>query len=332
MGGAEYLVRSLVDQLNARGFRATLVSVPFKSYPKEELLSHAAAWRLLDLTESNGLSVDLVITTKFPTYCVRHPNKVCWLVHQYRSAYELCGTEFSDFHHTELDIGLRERLMELDTDMLSESRRLFTIAQNTTDRLTKYNALASEPLYHPPRLADRLRSGPYGNYVLSVGRLEVIKRTALLVEAMRHVDAGVRLVVVGDGTQREALEELAERRGVGGRVKFLGVVDDASLVQLYEGALGVAYVPYDEDYGYVTLEGFLAHRPVITAHDSGGTLEFVEDGVNGLVCPPDAPSVAERINRLAADRARAASWGDAGYEYARQITWDGVVEKLTGRS
>ena len=112
------------------------------------------------------------------------------------------------------------------------------------------------------------------------------------------------------------------------RLEFLGTVDDDRLVELYAGALAAVYVPYDEDFGYVTLEAFLARKPVITAEDSGGTLEFVEDGVNGLVSPPDPDAIGAAINRLTADRARASSFGDAGFERARTITWDGVVEKL----
>ncbi len=329
-GGAEYLVRSLVQQLVGHGYQASLVSLPFKSYPKESILPHAAAWRLLDLSEANGESVDLLITTKFPTYFARHSNKVSWLVHQHRSAYELCGTDFSDFHHTELDVGLREQLIALDGQMLGESRRLFTIAQNTSNRLKKFNGLASEPLYHPPRLADQLKSGVYGDYILSVGRLETIKRTDLLVKAMRWVDSPIRLVVVGEGTQRAALEALAAKTGIADRVEFRGAADDRDLVALYESALGVAYVPYDEDYGYVTLEAFLARRPVVTAVDSGGTLEFVEDGVNGLVCESEPEAIATHINRVAADRSLASSLGGAGFERARQVTWDGVVDKLVG--
>src|SRR5215208_7275058 len=107
-GGAELLVQQLVDELRARGVATDRVSVPFKWYPKEEILPHAAAWRLLDLSESNGRQVDLVIGTKFPSYFVRHPNKVAWLIHQYRAAYELCGTEYSDFSHVDEDVGLRQ--------------------------------------------------------------------------------------------------------------------------------------------------------------------------------------------------------------------------------
>ena len=102
------------------------------------------------------------------------------------------------------------------------------------------------------------------------------------------------------------------------------------LVDLYRDALAVVYPPYDEDFGYVTLEAFLARKPVVTATDSGGPNEFVADGVNGFVCAPEPDAIAAAINRLAADRQRARSLGDAGYDRARTITWDGVIEKLTG--
>jgi glycosyltransferase involved in cell wall biosynthesis len=54
----------------------------------------------------------------------------------------------------------------------------------------------------------------------------------------------------------------------------------------------------------------------------------VEDGVNGVVCVPEADAVADALNRLVADTGLAASLGEAGYERARQITWDDVIEKL----
>ncbi len=327
-GGAESHVRQLAQQLRARGYRTGIVSVPFKWYPKEELLAHAAAWRLLDLSESNGCPIDLVIGTKFPSYFARHPNKVTWLIHQYRAAYELCGTEYSEFHETEFDVALRDRIFTLDRQMLLESRRLYTNARNTAGRLEKYLGIRAEPLYHPPRLAPRLRPEAPGDYVLSVGRLESIKRVDLVVRAMAHVSPGLRLVVVGEGTQRVCLEAEAERLGLADRVQFRGAVDDDALVDLYARALAVAFVPYDEDYGYVTLEAFLSAKPVVTARDSGGTLEFVEDGVNGRVCDAEAGALAEAIEGLGANRRRSASMGEAGLARARQITWDGVIEKL----
>jgi glycosyltransferase involved in cell wall biosynthesis len=329
-GGAELHVRSLVAQLRARGYEAERVSVPFKWYPKDEILAHAAAWRLLDLTESNGTRIDRVIATKFPSYFVRHPAKVTWLIHQYRAAYELCGTPYSDFDHLEGDVALRAELLRLDTAMLAESRRVYTNARNTANRLERFNGVRAEPLYHPPQLADRLRPGPYGDYVLAVGRLETVKRAHLVIEAMAHVDRPVTLVVVGAGTQRAGTEALVERLGLGDRVRLAGAVDNETLLALYAGALSVVYAPFDEDFGYVTLEAFLARKPVVTASDSGGPLEFVEDGVNGAVVAPSAEALAAAINRYAADRGLAARHGDAGHARAALVTWDGVIEALVG--
>jgi glycosyltransferase involved in cell wall biosynthesis len=253
---------------------------------------------------------------------------VTWLFHQYRAIYDLCGTPFSEFDHTEGDVNLRGRLIDLDTAVLAESKRLFSNARNTAARLARYNGLAAEPLYHPPPLAGRLRPGRFGDYILSVGRLELTKRVDLIVRALALTDENVRLVVVGDGSQRTQLEALVAALGVADRVTFVGEVDDAEVIDFYANALAVVFPPFDEDYGYVTLEAFLARKPVVTTRDAGGPLEFVEDGVNGFTAEPTPESIGAAVARLAADRERARSLGDAGYDCARRITWDGVVAKL----
>ncbi len=324
------LVRSLLEALRAHGYDAELVSIPFRDYPREELLAHAAAWRLLNLDRALERPVDLVIATKFPTYFVRHPAKVVWLVHQHRAAYELCGTPFSDFEHTERDVALRKRLIDLDTQMLGECIGRFSIARTVSARLERYNGLTAEPLYHPPRLAGSLKAGPYGNYIVTVTRLEKVKRVDLAIEAFRHVAPPTRLVVVGDGSVRRELESQIERLGLTDRVHLAGRVSDAELVELVAGARAMVFVPFDEDYGYVTLEAFLSRKAVITTTDAGGPLEFVTDGVNGLVTAPTAQALAAAIERLAGDARLAAQLGDAGYERARLVTWDGVVDRLVG--
>jgi glycosyltransferase involved in cell wall biosynthesis len=329
-GGAELHVRSLIDVLRQRGHDVDLVALPFRSQPKDELLAQAAAWRLLDLSSSNGQPVDLLIATRFPTYFARHPRKVAWVIHQHRAAYELCGTPYSDFEHTEADVGLRRRLFELDARMLGECRHVFANSNNTARRLRTFNGVAAEGLYHPPPLAERLRPGPYGDYALVVGRIEGVKRVDLAIAAMAHVPRPLRLVIAGDGSQRAAAERTALERGVRNRVVFAGAVSGDELIDLYAGSLAVVYAPYDEDYGYVTLEAFLCAKPVITATDSGGTLEFVVDDQNGFVCAPEPAAVGAALASLAGDRARAARLGQAGLSRARQISWDGVVERLLG--
>ncbi len=329
-GGAEILVRELVAALRARGYDTETVSIPFRDDPRDELMAHTAVWRLLDLSHSVGQPIDLVIPTKFPTYFVRHPAKVAWLVHQHRAAYELCGTRFSNFDHAERDIGLRKKLIELDTAMLRECAGLFSIARTVSDRVDKYNGLAVEPLYHPPKLAARLKGGEYGQYMLTVTRLERVKRVDLAIEAFRHVPPPMRLLVAGDGTARGEIDACIERLDMSSRVSLLGRVSDDELIDLYAGARGMLFTPFHEDYGYVTLESFLSRKAVVTTSDAGGPLEFVADEINGLVTEPSAEALATAINRLAADAGLAARLGDAGYERARTITWDGVVERLVG--
>jgi glycosyltransferase involved in cell wall biosynthesis len=196
--------------------------------------------------------------------------------------------------------------------------------------LAKYNGLVAEPLYHPPPLAGLLESGEPGDYVLSVGRLELNKRVELIMNALALTDRSVKLVIAGHGADRRRLDDIVARLDLGNRITFTGDIDDRQLVGLYANALAVVYPPIDEDYGYVTLEAFLARKPIVTTTDAGGPLEFVEDGVNGIVAEPTAESIAAAIARLAADRSLARRLGDAGFERARLITWDGVVERLVG--
>jgi len=327
-GGAEMLARELLGALRAHGCEADLVSIPFRDSPRDELLAHAAAWRLLDLTRANDAPVDAVIATKFPTYFVRHPAKVAWLVHQHRAAYELCGTPFSDFAHTERDVGLRKRLLDLDTRMLGECRGLFSIARTVSARLEKYNGLSSTPIYHPPRLAASIRAGSYGDYLLTISRLEKVKRIDLAIDAMARVPGSLRLVIAGDGSERGALAARISALGVGERVRLAGRVPDDELIELLAGARGLLFTPFDEDYGYVTLEAFLARKPVITTSDAGGPLEFVEHDVNGYVCAPEPGALADTIARLSDQPSAAVRLGDAGYARARLITWEGVVQRL----
>jgi glycosyltransferase involved in cell wall biosynthesis len=312
-----------VHHLREHGYRAELVAIPFKWYPKQEILAHAAAWRLLDLSESNGQAVDLVIATKFPSYFLRHPDKVTWLVHQYRAAYELCGTPFSDFDYTELDVGLRETLLTRSADA-ARSRRLFTISRTISGAS---NASASRRAATSAEAGAEPAPGAFATTSCRWGH-RVDQAVDLAVAALAHTRSPLRLVVVGEGTQRENVMRAAERAGVADRVDFLGAVDDERLCALYAGSLAVVYAPYDEDYGYVTLEAFLSGKPVITARDSGGTLEFVEDCVNGRVCEPTPDAIGAAMNDLAASRRLAASYGDAGLARACTITWHGVIENL----
>jgi glycosyltransferase involved in cell wall biosynthesis len=328
-GGAEILVSELSAQLKSRGFRVDVVNIPFKWYPVVDIVKQALIWRFAEVTESNGEPIDMVIPTKFPSYLVKHPVKVTWLFHQHREVYDLYGTSYCSFTDDPQEQEVRQTIIDMDNKTLRESRGIFTISKNVSARLQRFNGIGSEPLYPPPHYAGRYKQGGFGDYALYAGRLEQLKRCDLLIEAFRHVDPPARLVIAGRGPQLENLERQAERLGLDDRVQFAGFVPEDELIDLYAGAFAVLYAPVDEDYGYVTVEAFLSGKPVITCTDSGGTLEFVDDGRSGYVVEPNAEALGAAVNELYADRSRARDMGAAGRPKVEGIGWEHVIDRLT---
>jgi len=327
-GGAEIFADELVRQLCARGHEADLVTMPFKWYPGERVLTQALLWRLADLTEADGRRIDLVVATKFPSYCVRHPNKVVWLLHQFRQAYELDRTELGQFSESAHDRALRRQVQRLDEKCLGEARKVFATSANVAGRLERSTGIAAEVLPHPPQpLAYRCEA--YGDFVLSVGRLDRAKRVDLMLDALAE-SASLRGVVAGEGPDRERLEERARRLGLDGRVTFAGRVGDDELTDLYARCLAVYYAPVDEDFGMVPYEAFLSEKPVVTTEDAGGPLEVVVDRRTGLVCKAEPAAVAQACAWLREHEQDTRTWGQAGKVVAEQVTWDRAIERLLG--
>lgn len=327
-GGAELLVEGLRDALRKAGHQVDVVALPFTRSPHRELLSSALAWRMLDLTTVEAQPIDQVICTKFPSYAVAHPRKVVWLVHQYRQLYDLRGTSFSDWGAEPDDAALAQALQRLDRRALGESKRRFTISRTVSDRLARFNRLDSTPLYPPSIYSGRLLSGSYGDYILSISRLDQAKRIDLLLRALALTEQPVRAIIGGTGAALPALEQLARDLNLGERVQFTGWLDDATLINLYSQATAVFYAPVDEDFGFATIEALEAARPVVTCHDSGSVLEFARDGVTALIAPPEPRALAARLDALWSDRSLAARLGAAGPALVAPIRWDAVVQRL----
>jgi glycosyltransferase involved in cell wall biosynthesis len=325
-GGAEIFADDLVAELRARGHEADLVTVPFKWYPAERVLTQAFLWRLLDLEEANGRPVELVVATKFPSYAVRHPNKVVWLLHQFRQAWDLDRTELGQFSESAEDRALRRKVLAFERSVLGEARRIFATSRNVAERLRGSTGLEAELMPHPPQELDYPPAEP-GDFFLSVGRLDRAKRNDLLLEALA-ADASLSAVIVGDGPDRGRLESLAHEQGLNGQVRFAGRVDEAELAALYARCLAVYYAPVDEDFGMVPYEAFLAEKPVLTTTDAGGPLEVVADRHTGLVCEPTAAALARACAWLREHDDEARSFGRAGKELAGRVTWDACVERL----
>jgi len=325
-GGAEIFADTLVAELAARGHEAALVTVPFKWYPGARVLTQAFLWRLLDLEEVDGRTIDLVIATKFPAYCVRHPNKVAWVLHQFRQAYEYDRTELGQFDESPEDRALRRKIHQLDRVALGEARKVFATSRNVAGRIEGSTGITAEVLPHPPQeLAFRCED--YGDFILSVNRLDRAKRIDLLLEAAATAP-DVRVVVAGDGPDRARLEEIAHRNGLNGRVEFTGRVSDDELASLYARCLAVFYAPVDEDFGMVPYEAFLSEKPVLTTSDAGGPLEIVADHETGIVTAPEPAALAEACSFLRGHPDDARTWGRAGKAIAERVTWDACIDTL----
>jgi len=329
-GGAENVVETLTKQLVRRGYLAEIIQLPWKWYPCNSLLDNVMAWRMLDLTEGDGQKVDMVIGCKFPSYVARHPNKVLWLMHQHRMAYDLYDRkEFGGMKYMPNGAETREKIVKIDNLCFDECVGRFAISKNMVGRMERYNGRTAEAIYHPPALEGRYYCNEFGNYILSAGRLVKIKRNDLLIRSLPYCDRKIQVKIAGVGPDKKDLQVLAKKLGVDDRVEFLGFVSDEDLLKLYSDAFAVYYAPVDEDYGYITLEAFLSKKPIVTCRDSGGVLEFVSDQQNGFVTDMVPEALGKRINDLYMNKKRAQMFGLEGFEIVKDISWDYLIDRLT---
>ncbi|MBN2136039.1 MAG: glycosyltransferase family 4 protein [Acidobacteria bacterium] len=325
-GGAEILSHELLLQLKKRGFNADLIEIPFGWWPPEIIIPNLAAWRMIEFTKPDGKPVDLVVTTKFPSYLIRHPNKVCWLYHQMRELYET-DLDAADFLSGGInDSRLREHLIKLDKTALEEHRDIYTISKNVSTRLQKYNGIHSNTLYPPPKHLGKYQNEDYGDYILTVGRLEKWKRTDLLLNALAVSGEDIKINIIGIGPEEQNLKKLSKELGIENNVNFAGKVTDDELIRYYAKAKAVFFAPKSEDYGFITIEAFISSRPVITTNDSGGPTEFVIDKENGFICQPNPKSVAQAISAIKKQNLKA--MGTSGYDKVKDISWDNIIENL----
>lgn len=321
IGGAERFYDGLTTALRAADLEVDRVEVLADESSFEAI--QETYLRCYDLDAS---SYDAVISTKAPTFLVRHPNHICYLVHTMRVFYDCFEAEVP--HPTPEWRQRRALIHQLDTGALQSprTRKVFSIGREVAGRLRQWNSLDSQVL-HPALACDLFHPGPYGDYLFLPGRLHRWKRVDLVIKALRYVRKPVRLLIAGAGEDECLLREQADGDQ---RIEFLGRVSDGELADLYAGALAVPFVPVREDYGYVTLEAFRSAKPVLTCEDSGEPAAFVRHGMSGFVCRPDPKQLALAISELYANPELARQLGEQGRRDTNHIRWADTVTKLRG--
>lgn len=332
-GGAEIHAQELVKALQHAGHSVDVVAIPFADHAPEKLLDTMLACRLLEIACPGGTEVDRVIALTFPAYLIPHSNKVIWLIHQYRAAYDLWDTSYSNLRHAENGLQVRSAVYRADQNAFLESRQVYTNSRTVSLRLSLFNHLDRPFLYHPPRGAAQFYCDTPQDYLFFPSRITKIKRQELIIQALHWTRQPVRVVFAGTSDVAEygeTVQTLAEKLQVSDRARFLGRISEAEKLQYYAQARGVLYPPLDEDYGYVTLEAMLAAKPVITCTDSGEPAWFVQPGETGWVVEPTPQAIAAAMDDLWANPKQAVQLGQQAREYYEQlnINWSTVVEKL----
>jgi glycosyltransferase involved in cell wall biosynthesis/GT2 family glycosyltransferase len=325
-GGAEALYRGLAEALRDAGHDAMEVPVQVDEATFESVLESYARCYALDLRD-----YDLVVSTKAPTFMVSHPNHVSYLLHTMRVFYDMFETEYGrgtcDQH------AQRRTIHALDRFGLRPGRvrRHFSNGHTTYRRLfdasSWWKSIGFRALHHPPALSGFRRPGAQ-DYILVPGRLHRWKRVRLVIDAYKHVKRDVPLLITGTGEDEAALRASAKGDP---RIRFLGDIGEAALIDLYADALLVPFVPKHEDYGLITIEAFKSGKAVLTCTDSGEPLQFVRDGHNGFVSPPNAEAIAERLTYAIDHRRRVVQMGRYGAKTVAHIAWQPIVEALVGR-
>lgn len=334
IGGAEMLTESLKEALIKAGHQVDVISIPFYDDPSDKIEDSIVAARLLEAEKSWSGPVDLCIGLKFPGYLIPHSNKVMWLMHQHRAAYDLFDTPFGNIINDSNGRRIRNVVRNADIMAMNEAKRIYTISDNVTGRLKKYCDIDAVTLYPPcPGIEDFYCEGSE-NYFVLPSRINQIKRQEMVLNAFAKTTGSSKLYIVGGADTRDFLnliKENVKRLGLTDRVIFSGFISQEEKLRLYANARAVIFVPKDEDYGYITLEAMASSKPVITVSDSGGPIEFVKDGVTGLITNPDSLALADAINRLENDREGAIAMGLSGKARLDElnINWEHVVKELT---
>lgn len=328
-GGHLVIARALVRALAAAGHDAHVVITPQNPFGRQAS-AYLATW-LTDVRSSEGRPIDAVISLRFPSYAVRHPRHVCWLNHTMREYYDLWDRWSGSLTPRGR---IKERVRKAfihaaDRYLLTRNvRRLFVQSKTIQQRLAIWPSLRSTVLY-PPAPPRAYRCDGYGDYIFMVSRLTPLKRADLLLRALATPEAaGVRSVIAGDGEERAALEQLARTLGVDGRVTILPRLSEDELVDHLARCRAVCFPPYQEDYGFVTVEAFASRKAVVTCTDAGGPAELVTDGVTGLIADPSPAALGAALRRVMNDRALAERMGAAAYDAGARLTWSATVDQL----
>jgi len=329
-GGGTAIVEWLDHKLVEHGHEVETIFLPFVE-SMDNMFNQMLSYRLLDMTES----ADRMIAFRPPAYLLRHPHKILWFIHHFRAFYDLWDSGYCGIPKTTKNHAFRRRLMDADTVGLGESKHIFTNSQIVSNRLMEFNQIDSEVLYPPVLDPERFYCESYEPTVVYICRMEEHKRQHLLLEAMRYTKSNAKLVLAGKSHSASYPRKLklnAIKHRLTNKVEIMDRwISEDEKSQLLARCSLAAYLPFEEDsYGYPSLEAQHSRKAVLTTTDSGGVLELVRDGDNGLITEPNPQAIAEAIDRTVQTPGFAKQMGEQGPHRIAElgIQWDHTIDRL----
>ncbi len=319
----------LATTLQEAGHQVEIVYLPEIDNP-DTLFQQMMALRWVDLE-----SADRIICFRPQSHLIPHRHKILWFIHHVRIFYDLWESEYRPYPDDEKFRGFRDALFSADDHALREAKAVFTNSKVVSTRLERYNGVKSEVLYPPVFQPERYHCSGQNDEIVYICRLEHHKRQHLLVEAMAFTKTPVRLRLLGSSAGADypkSIEEIIKAADLSDRV-FLDNrwITEEEKVEQFAECLAAAYLPLDEDsYGYPSLEASHSSKAILTTTDSGGVLELVQDGFNGLIAEPTPESLAAAMDSLYLNRSNTAAMGVNAKQRLvdLNISWKHVLERL----
>lgn len=199
----------------------------------------------------------------------------------------------------------------------------------------RYTVIPTGMDLEPYRLADgdalRSRMGWQGEKVLvSTGRLAQEKNWPILLKAAQRVHSThpeLRVVLIGDGPEKEDLQELASGLGIADRVTFTGEIPFEEVTAYLKAADIFGFASTTETQGLVTMEAMAAGLPVV-AVDASGTRDIVDNGEQGFLVRNDADALAASIKRLLDSPVEMQALGKRALQKAKSFTVENCTRQL----
>jgi len=329
-GGHIVIAETLVQKLKEYGYLSYLIKTPSNRFGRQ--FSAYLANRLTDVgMTADDHKIDQVISLRYPSYAVRHPHQICWINHRMRWYYDLWPQLCSHISwNNKIKEGIRRFFIRrVDNYLLKHNvSKIYAQSKTIQKRLFDWGKIPSEVLYPPPPERPYRIDG-YENFIFTASRLDPLKRLDLLINAFSHIkNKSLHCYIAGEGSKREELQTLIKRKKLEERITLLGSITDQELIDYYARCRAVFFAPIREDYGFVTLEAFRSHKPVITCTDSGGPAELVKNGETGFIVEPESEKIAYELDQLAESESLAEELGSQAYQFSLSFSWEKAIDKL----